>query len=322
MSKTVVVTGSSGYIGGTISYLLKQKGYKVVAIDVRPQPHLHKYFDVQILDDFCSMNSFYTIKNNKPDAIIHCAGTSLVGPSLHDPGPYFYNNVFKTQGLLDFLATDKIDTKFIFSSSAAVYGDYTNNFEEGYETLPISPYGESKLMIEKTLKWYKQIFNIDYVAFRYFNACGAVPGGIHGQEPNATHIFAKLFDAALNDEAFTLNGIYTQTKDGSCVRDYVHVLDIAEAHILAIEKNLSGIYNISTGTGHSNLEIQKIVEKLLDKEIVTIIGNKREGDPATLTASSLLLKEGIWEPKYNMTDVVNHLNEWYTSDTFKSIKRS
>ena len=321
MNKTIVVTGSSGYIGGTICYLLKQKGYKVVAIDSRPQPHLHQYYDVQIVDDFCSYNSFLTIKNNEPAAIIHCAGTSLVGPSLHDPGPYFHNNLNKTQSLLDFLANEKINTKIIFSSSAAVYGDYDNSFDEYSETKPISPYGESKLMIETSLKWYKKIFGLDYVAFRYFNACGAVPGGIHGQEPDATHIFAKLFDAAIKDESFTLNGIY-KTPDGSCIRDYVHVLDIAEAHITAIEKDISGIYNISTGKGHSNLEIQKIVETFLNKEIVTIIGNKREGDPAMLTASSLLLSNGIWKPKYNMSDVVTHLNEWYTSDNFKSLQRS
>ena len=289
MNKTIVVTGSSGYIGGTICYLLKQKGYKVVAIDIRPQPHLHQYYDVHIVDDFCSYNSFSIIKNNEPAAIIHCAGTSLVGPSLHDPGPYFHNNLNKTQSLLDFLANEKINTKIIFSSSAAVYGDYDNS--------------------------------LDFVAFRYFNACGAVPGGIHGQEPDATHIFAKLFDAAIKDESFTLNGIY-KTPDGSCIRDYVHVLDIAEAHITAIEKDISGIYNISTGKGHSNLEIQKIVETFLNKEIVTIIGNKREGDPAMLTASSLLLSNGIWKPKYNMSDVVTHLNEWYTSDNFKSLQRS
>ena len=197
MNKTIVVTGSSGYIGGTICYLLKQKGYKVVAIDSRPQPHLHQYYDVHIVDDFCSYNSFSIIKNNEPAAIIHCAGTSLVGPSLHDPGPYFHNNLNKTQSLLDFLANEKINTKIIFSSSAAVYGDYDNSFDEYSETKPISPYGESKLMIETSLKWYKKIFGLDYVAFRYFNACGAVPGGIHGQEPDATHIFAKLFDAAI-----------------------------------------------------------------------------------------------------------------------------
>jgi UDP-glucose 4-epimerase len=208
MNNTIVVTGSSGYIGGTICYLLKQKGYKVVAIDCRPQPHLHQYYDVQIVDDFCSYNSFLTIKNNEPAAIIHCAGTSLVGPSLHDPGPYFHNNLNKTQSLLDFLANEKINTKIIFSSSAAVYGDYDNSFDEYSETKPISPYGESKLMIETSLKWYKKIFGLDYVAFRYFNACGAIPGGIHGQEPDATHIFAKLFDAAIKDESFTLNGIY------------------------------------------------------------------------------------------------------------------
>ena len=206
-------------------------------------------------------------------------------------------------------------TKFIFSSSAAVYGipEDIHSMDETHKTDPISPYGESKLMVEKMIKWLSSAHNLNYTIFRYFNACGADYLGRHGQEEGATHIFAKLFEASNNEKEFTLYGTDYNTKDGTCVRDYVHVEDIADIHIEAIEKNYKGIYNIGSGHGKTNLEIQTEVEKYTGQKLVTFIDKRRQGDPDYLVAepNSLLSK-----PKRTLTDVIRTLDIWYASPIY------
>ncbi len=160
------------------------------------------------------------------------------------------------------------------------------------------------------------------------NACGAVEGGIHGQEPDATHIFAKLFEAAISNEPFTMYGADYNTKDGTCVRDYVHVTDIAKAHIFAIENNTKGIYNIGSLKGYSNLQIYKAVDdylikkKRIDKSIVMLVEKAREGDPAILIANSSKLKRATsWKTEKNLNSIIEDLHDWYYSDTFKKMQQ-
>ena len=328
INKTVVVTGSAGFIGGAMCIGLKNKGYRVVGIDKRyGKKHLEPYIDVNIKADFSSFVGLSSIEKENPIAIIHCGGTSLVGPSMTDPAEYYDNNVVKTARLLYMIKDRLPKTKFIFSSSASVYGEpKTGTLFETDETNPISPYGESKLMTEKMLHWYNKAYGLDYVAFRYFNACGSV-GSIHGQEPNATHIFARVFESILNDEPFKMYGINYPTKDGTCVRDYIHVEDIVDAHIAAIDENILGIYNIGSYEGHSNFEVFYAVESYMAMENLIPDGGApfmvelpREGDPATLIANSdKLQKDTSWKPRKELDDIVKDLYEWYTSNTYNSM---
>lgn len=320
-NRNIVVTGAAGYIGGTICIELKKRAYKVYAIDRRESSHLNRYFDEFICNDFIDYESFLVYKKANPLAIIHCAGTSLVGPSMENPGIYFHNNVCRTISLLNYIRHETPNSKFIFSSSAAVYGNSKQIYSEYMAPDPVSPYGETKLMVENTLKWYKHAHNLKYVAFRYFNACGADPDGKHGQDPNATHIFAKLFEAIKNEQPFTINGTDYPTKDGTCVRDYIHVTDLAEAHIMAIENEIEGVYNLGSYKGTSNLEIYETIINTINQDTPVILDKRREGDPATLIADPTKwnVKTG-WSPKYNLEDIINHLNTWYNSKTFKGIK--
>ena len=327
-TKTVIVTGASGYIGGATCIALKEKGYRVVGVDLRPLPaHLESYVDQFVKECFTHPWSLEHIERD-PVAIIHCAGTSLVGPSIKNPHDYYENNVVRTEKYLDYIRRWSPNTKFIFSSSASVYGDPLGMvLFEGATTNPISPYGESKLMVEMMLNWYSKAYGIKYVSFRYFNACGAVAEGIHGQEPDATHIFAKLFEAAMNDGDFTLNGVDFPTRDGTCVRDYVHVSDIADAHVLGIDTDIEGIYNIGTLKGHTNLEVFTAVETFLMNEevlthgIVCHFDVRREGDPAALIASPEKLNTDTgWKAKRNLDNIIEDLYNWYMSKAFNKMK--
>jgi UDP-glucose 4-epimerase len=310
-----VVTGAAGYIGGHIALRLKDAGHTVVGIDRRPLP---EHFDKDVMSflqaDFDSDVAKQQLLEARPDAIIHCAGTSLVGPSLSTPCEYYNNNVVKTIHLLDFMLQAIPKTKFIFSSSAAVYGTpIMNPCHEVDPREPISPYGESKLMVEQVLESYHKAYGLDYVAFRYFNACGADMSGRHGQEPGATHIIARVLESIRDNKPFILNGTDYSTDDGSCVRDYVHVQDIADAHVSALYDGMpAGVYNLGTSKGTSNLEIINAAERITGKKLQVSTGPRRSGDPDVLTASADKfgrIYKG-WQ-KLTLDDMISHAWSWY-----------
>jgi len=311
----VIVTGASGYIGGEISLKLHDAGHVIVGIDLRPCPeHLKFCFNHFVQEDFANPEVLEFIGKAGADAIIHCAGTSLVGPSITNPELYYSNNIVKTKSLLDTIVEQTSSTRLIFSSSAAVYGTpFITPCDEVDPCDPISPYGESKLMIEWMMRSYRQAYKLDYVAFRYFNAAGADSQGRHGQEPGATHIVARVLESIRNDSDFFLYGNNYETVDGTCVRDYVHVEDIADAHILALNNHIpSGVYNIGTSTGTTNSQIIEVAEDITEKSVHVTIETQRKGDPATLTASSALFqKTANWKPKYNIEDIIKHAWIWY-----------
>jgi UDP-glucose 4-epimerase len=314
----VLVTGASGYIGGQTALQLKDQGHKVYGLDwARLPENLHSLdiFDGFVQFDFDSLESQLWLRVNQPDAIIHCAGTSLVGPSMMNPEEYYNNNFVKTKKLLDFLREINWQGRFIFSSSAATYGNpVMTPCQETDPTEPISPYGESKLMVEWLLKSYHRAYGLDYVALRYFNACGADPQGRHGQAPGATHIVARILESVKASKDFVCNGNDYDTPDGTCVRDYVHVADIADAHIIALNKLLvvPDVYNLGTASGASNLEVVKTAAHVVGQDIAMSYGPKREGDPAVLTADSDKFRSNTnWKPKYNLIDVVKHAWAWY-----------
>jgi len=310
----VIVTGVSGYIGGQIALRLRDSGFKVLGIDRQPLPsHLTGVCQDFLCKDYASDTALAWIIDNQPGAIIHCAGTSLVGPSIENPAEYYNNNVVKTVRLLDTIKDQLPKTKFIFSSSAATYGEpVLTPCEEVDPTIPISPYGESKLMIEMVLQSYHRAYGLDFVAFRYFNACGADPQARHGQAPGATHIVARVLESIRDNTEFTLYGNDYDTPDGTCVRDYVHVDDIAHAHILALYMPVpAGIYNLGSNKGFSNKEIIDAAEAVTTKKVNVVVGPKRHGDPPVLVAAAAKFTKHGWRKNHDLTAMIQHSWNWY-----------
>jgi UDP-glucose 4-epimerase len=313
----VAVTGAAGYIGGQIVLQLLDAGHTVLGID-------RKALSFRSVDlgrarfvkaDFSSDTAFKAMLMDQPEVIIHCAGTSLVGPSINNPDDYYQNNFVRTKKLLDFVRRAMPRTRVIFSSSAAVYGEpIMTPCHEVDPCEPISPYGESKRMVEQMLQSYNRAYGLDYVAFRYFNACGADPQARHGQEPGATHIIARVLESVVNEKQFVLNGNDYATADGTCVRDYVHVEDIARAHLEALDSKVPcGIYNLGSKTGISNKEIIAAVERIAGRAVNMQLGQRRSGDPAILTASSDKFDALVSWRQYQLDDIIDHAWAWYNA---------
>jgi len=314
----VVVTGASGYIGGQTLLNLVDQGHEVLGIDSRiPPDHLIKTPGVWWhTGDYATEVAFAGIYQFQPDAIVHCAGTSLVGPSVTNPAIYYENNFVKTKQLLDFLIVNNMtSTRIVFSSSAATYGEpVMTPCQEVDPAEPISLYGQSKLMIEWMLTSYGKAYGIDSVAFRYFNACGADSRARHGQEPGATHIIAQVLEAIRDgSDQFVLNGQDFATEDGTCIRDYIHVEDLAQAHIRAIDPAVpGGVYNLGTNQGYSNLQILHGAIGITKQDLAYSVGPRRPGDPATLTADSTkFMGASGWQPKFSLEDMITHAWTWY-----------
>jgi UDP-glucose 4-epimerase len=230
------------------------------------------------------------------------------------PEEYYNNNFVKTKRLCDWLIQQKIKTRLIFSSSAATYGNpVMTPCQEVDPTEPISPYGESKLMIEWLLRSYQRAYDLDYVAFRYFNACGADSLGRHGQAAGATHIIARVLESIKDHAHFTLNGIDYATEDGTCVRDYIHVEDLADSHILACDARIpAGVYNLGTNCGHSNRQVVDMAEQVTGQRVNLGVGSARPGDPAILTADADKFgKLTQWKPRFGLDDMISHAWSWY-----------
>jgi len=311
----VIVTGGAGFIGGETVLKLLDAGHSVYAIDLAlPSELLLNSGARWLTGDFSGEVALDSIALFNPDAIVHCAGTSLVGPSVTDPQEYYNNNFVKTKRLLDRLIQYKISARFIFSSSAATYGNpVMTPCQEIDPAEPISPYGESKLMVDWMLQSYHRAYGLDYVSFRYFNACGADSQGRHGQRPGATHIIARVLESIRDSAHFTLNGIDYPTADGTCVRDYIHVEDLADAHVLACDCKISaGIYNLGTNAGHSNKEIITMAEQVTGQRVNLEVGSARPGDPAQLTADSAkFCRASSWHPRFEIEDIIRHAWMWY-----------
>lgn len=325
MEKTVIVTGGCGYIGSHVARAFKQNGDRVFIIDRVKREHTLKDIDGHFISDFASDESLATILDLSPDVIVHCAGTSLVGPSISDPADYYNNNVAKTIKLLDFVKDFEKKPIVLFSSSASVYGSGNTSrpFKEPDPVQPISPYGNTKAMVETILANYWTAYSLPSTVFRYFNAAGAEPFNFDlGQEPGATHIIARALEASINNKAFTINGDNFNTVDGTCVRDYVHVWDIALAHVMAVNSYTDGqfgrtnfhrVYNLGTNKGISNYEIASYVDNTYGIPFVNY-GEHRIGDPATLIADTDWVTRGLhWAPKYSdIGTIIDSAYKWYT----------
>lgn len=310
----VLVCGGAGYIGSHTVYELIERGHSVVVVDSLIKGHkaaIHneaKFYLGDIRDEEFMDRVF---RENQIDAVIDFAAFSLVGESVNEPFKYYENNVYGTLKLLE--AMERADVKkIVFSSTAATYGEPENDIiVESDNTNPTNPYGETKLTVEKMLKWADNAYGIKFVALRYFNAAGAHISGKIGEDHNPeTHLIPIILQTALGQrEKMFIFGDDYDTPDGTCVRDYIHVTDLADAHIKALEKlfktNESGIYNLGNGKGFSVKEVIEKAKKVTGKDFKVEIEARRNGDPSTLIASSeKAIKELGWKPKFNTLDKI------------------
>ena len=327
MIKWVAVTGGCGYIGSHIAAELKAKtDYKVLIIDrnANNMQHTHWLADELIDADVVSNYSYDALQLLKPEAIIHCAGTSLVGPSITDPSEYYNNNVVKTIKLLDYMRSHDLNN-IIFSSSAAVYGTgWAKVCAEHDKPDPINPYGNRKAVIETVLKDYATAYNINSMSFRYFNAAGADPQSRFGQDVGATHLVARIMESLVNGDKLIVYSKDYPTKDGTCVRDYAHVCDIARAHVLGINylKQFPGSHAINLGSGEGTTVFEMIhaAERVTGLSVNYEIGPDRIGDPAILVADTEKAKHQLnWVPEYTVDDIIKHAWSWYHSENYQQL---
>ncbi|WP_010051498.1 UDP-glucose 4-epimerase GalE [Carnobacterium maltaromaticum] len=308
---TVLVLGGAGYIGSHAVDQLITKGYDVAVVDNLKTGHKEslpdkaRFYQGDIRDK-AFMEDVFTKENI--EGVIHFAASSLVGESMEIPLDYLNNNVYGTQVVLEVM--EKYNVKsIIFSSSAATYGEpKVIPIEETAATNPESTYGETKLMMEKMLKWCDKAYGMRFVALRYFNVAGAKLDGTIGEDHNPeSHLLPIILQTALGQrEKFTIYGEDYETPDGTCIRDYVHVVDLIDAHILALEYlqagNSSNTFNLGSSTGFSVKQMLEAAREVTGKEIPATVVSRRAGDPSTLIAASDKAREVLgWKPQY--TDV-------------------
>lgn len=304
----ILVLGGAGYIGSHTVFELINSGFQVVVADSLETGHQRAIHPDAVFyhgdirnSDF--LDSVFT--KESIDAVIHFAAYSLVGESMKDPLKYYANNVGGTQMLLSAMVKHGV-SKIVFSSSAATYGEPLRvPILETDPTQPTNTYGATKLAMEQMFKWTSLAHGIKYVSLRYFNACGAHPSGKIGEDHSPeTHLIPIVLQAACGvRENISVFGTDYPTADGTCVRDYVHVCDLAQAHIAAVRYLLSGgesdVFNLGNGLGFSVMDVIKAAEKVVGHEIKTVFGVRRDGDPATLVASSDKAKTILgWTPEY------------------------
>jgi len=312
----ILITGSSGYIGSHLVKYFKKSGANVYGIDlVFPPKTLQKYFSNHIVEDISNVEHVSAfLEKIKPDLVIHCAAKCLVAESVEKPELYREYNVEKASAFLKLCVQHGIQ-HFLFSSTAAVYGNPTQALiQEDHAKQPINPYGETKLAFEKILL---SEANVCCGIVRYFNAAGADPEHEIGEnhEPE-THLIPNVLKAISENKPMAVFGNDYETKDGTCVRDYIHVMDLAQAHWLLsqqmLQKKQGGIFNLGSTHGFSILEVIGMAEKVTGKKIQIDIQNRRAGDPPTLVADSTLAQKTLnWFPQYSLENIVRTAWEWH-----------
>ena len=309
----VLIIGGAGYIGSHAVEFFKDKGEEVIVVDNLLTGHkdsvnVEHFYEIDIREKDKLDKVF---KNHDIDGVIHFAASSLVGESMTKPSLYFNNNVYGMICLLDVMNENNVKN-IVFSSSAATYGEPVSKIiKETDPTTPKSPYGESKLMMEKIMKWYDEAYGIKYVSLRYFNAAGASKDSSIGEaHTTETHLIPLILQVPLGQrEKILVFGDDYDTRDGSCIRDYIHVLDLADAHLKALNylrnENSSDIFNLGTGDGYSVFEVIEAAEKVVGKEINTEISDRRAGDPAILVASNEKAKAILeWNPVHSSIEEI------------------
>lgn len=319
----LLICGGAGYIGSHMVALLLEKGHQVSVIDnlstghQQALPKTVNFYQGDLRDEVFLNEVF---EKNQFEAVIDFAAFSLVGESVENPLKYFDNNVGSVIHLLKVMAAHQVK-QIVFSSTAATYGEVegTGLITETTPTNPINPYGASKKMVEDILAWCDEAYGIKYTVLRYFNVAGAHPEGLIGEDHLCeTHLIPLIIKAALGErEHIKIFGEDYPTPDGTCIRDYIHVMDLANAHLLSLERLAKGensaIYNLGNGAGFSVKEIVEAVEQVVGKEIPKVIEDRRAGDPATLVASSeKATAELNWHPAYTeIQEIIQTAWNWH-----------
>jgi UDP-glucose 4-epimerase len=319
----VLVTGGAGYIGSHVVEDLARSGYKPIVFDNFSTGHADAVPEtVQLIEGDIHDVPFlkHIMGEYEIDAVLHFAASSQVGESMVNPAKYYYNNVGGTLGLIEAMRVSGVEN-IVFSSTAAVYGEPSSvPITEDMPLHPTNVYGRTKLMIEKMLSDYSMAYHMRYVALRYFNAAGAsLMGNIGEDHRPETHLIPLTIQAALGQrEAISIFGTDYDTPDGTCLRDYIHVKDLASAHLLALDHLSNGgdsrVYNLGTKNGFSVREIIDTVKKVTGRDFMVKEEKRRAGDPAKLIASSdKIMKELHWEPKHStIEEIVSTAWRWHS----------
>lgn len=320
----LLVLGGAGYIGSHTAVELLDRGHEVVIADnlitgyKQAVPKEAVFYQGDIRDYNFLDNLF---KKEKIDAVIHFAAFSLVGESVTNPLKYYENNLYGTKVLLQAMIDNNVD-KIVFSSTAATYGEPENiPILESDRTCPTNPYGETKLAMEKMMKWSANAYQLRYVSLRYFNACGAHKSGKLGEAHNPeSHLIPLVLQVPNGKrESVSIYGTDYDTPDGTCIRDYIHVTDLAEAHILAVEYLMKGgesnVFNLGNGVGYSVREVIETARKVTGHPIPAVEIPRRAGDPARLVASGEKAKTVLgWEPKItSLEDIIRSAWVWHST---------
>ncbi|MEL6814527.1 MAG: UDP-glucose 4-epimerase GalE [Cyanobacteria bacterium J06598_3] len=322
--KTVLVTGGAGYIGSHTVLSLQNKGYNVIVLDNLIYGHrdlVEKVLGVELvvgdLNDYALLCKIFRTKNIS--AVVHFAAYAYVGESYRHPGKYYRNNVGSTLTLLEAMRDSGVD-KIVFSSTCATYGvPEKSPICETQIQRPINPYGMTKLTVERMLKDFDAAYGLKSVVFRYFNAAGADPQGRLGEDHSPeTHLIPLVLLTALaKREAISIFGTDYKTPDGTCVRDYIHVSDLADAHILGLEFLLQGndsdVFNLGNGNGFSVREVIDAARRVTQQEIPLIESDRRPGDPPVLVGSSQKARQVLgWQPQYaELETILKHAWQWH-----------
>ncbi|MEM9506844.1 MAG: UDP-glucose 4-epimerase GalE [Cyanobacteria bacterium P01_E01_bin.35] len=323
-NQTILVTGGAGYIGSHAALALKNAGYEVIVLDNLSYGHpeiVNDVLQVKLVigdtSDRALLDQLFT--SHKIDAVMHFAAYIAVGESVAEPGKYYSNNVASTLNLLESMLAHGIN-KIVFSSTCAVYGmPQEVPMTESHPHNPLSPYAASKDMVERILADFDTAFDLKSVAFRYFNACGANPDGLLGEDhtPETHLIPLALLTALKKRPQLSIFGTDYDTPDGTCVRDYIHVNDLADAHVLGLEYLLAGgkseIFNLGNGNGFSVREVIETAREVTGLEIPAVESDRRPGDAPILVGSSQKVRSLLgWNPNYaNLKLIINHAWQWH-----------
>jgi len=317
----ILVTGGAGYIGSHTVAALQERGEEIVVLDNLQQGHKEALLGGKLyvgdLRDGESLDKLFT--ENQIDAVIHFAASSLVGESMKNPAKYYHNNVYGTLCLLEKMNQYNVK-KIVFSSTAATYGEPKNIPIDEYDaTIPTNAYGETKLAMEGMMKWFDVAHQVKYISLRYFNAAGAHESGKIGEAHDPeTHLIPIVLEAALGKRPhISVFGDDYATEDGTCIRDYIHVSDLANAHMLAVDALRGGaessIYNLGSSTGFSVKQVIDIAREVTGREIPVVLEQRRSGDPAVLIASSQRARQELgWEPtRSNLKEIIASAWSWH-----------
>lgn len=319
----VLVTGGAGYIGSHAVRELVRRNHHVVVLDNLSKGHEAAVSGARLVRGDTSDRELLQelLAGDGIEAVLHFAASSLVGESVRSPSEYYRNNLVKGLSLLDSMVNAGVRS-LVFSSTAAVYGEPREvPIPEEHGTVPTNPYGATKLALEGALRWYGEAYGLRYASLRYFNAAGADPAGDLGEDHDPeTHLIPLVLRVALGlMPHLNVFGTDYPTPDGTCIRDYIHVSDLADAHVLALEALASGaastVYNLGNGSGYSVLEVIRAAEEVVGKPIPVQYAARRSGDPAALVAGSEKIKRGLgWRPRFeSLHTMIETAWRWHSS---------